>query len=154
MLQWPLLEPATLTKPLLTYSLMQLTLPQGLGPQGLSERRDTAFCPQTPWEELAQISTEACRPFRREAYSEELMRKTCKFIPKVSSLHTLQVLSSYVCPFLCCLRELDAKFKFWSITYSSNSTPPTLPKVKVAPSGCPAWLAAGGNLYDLLVVER
>lgn len=67
--QWS--EPATLTKPLLVYSLM----PQGWELHGLSGIRDQAFCPENPWEGLAQISIEAGRPFRKEAYSEELTRE-------------------------------------------------------------------------------
>lgn len=45
----------------------------GVRAPGLSGIRDLAFCPETPWEGLAQISIEAGRPFRREAYSEELI---------------------------------------------------------------------------------
>jgi hypothetical protein len=57
-----------LTTPLLVYAT-------GVGATWAKWDKEQAFCPATPWEGLAQISIEVGRPFRKEAYSEEVIRE-------------------------------------------------------------------------------
>lgn len=73
------------------------------------------------------------------------MRKTCKFIPKFSSL---QLLSSYVCPFLSLSLNFTPNLSFGLKLILV--TPP--PKVTVPhQAALLGWLP--GNLYNLLGVE-